>query len=284
MGARSGDGRPGCRTPPSIITSRTSAKVSPTRAMRPTGLPSAPRPQARLLTHSAPARVLPAPRPPRISQTVQGPPPWASAGGLWSLRLHRSQSNFRRWTSAGLSRHSPSSRAPLVSESRKASSNFVSELLEIGAVDGMRGLLGLAGPMVLKAASSSSASSRTTRHRMASTLASRSGFAGPGRSALRRSTSSICLATALQRRATSPSRRRWRRGPASVRRLADDRCEGAPTGPAFRDGGVSGGTASGNDMVENSSIRAHAEPTEIVGAPAAVSRRRCSQLWRMTNL
>ena len=34
------------------------------------------------LTHSAPARVLPAPRPPRMSQVVQGLPLPATAGGF----------------------------------------------------------------------------------------------------------------------------------------------------------------------------------------------------------
>ncbi len=56
------------RTTPSIITSRTSCSVSPTSAMR-AALPLLERDAA--LTHSAPARVLPAPRPPRISQVVQ---------------------------------------------------------------------------------------------------------------------------------------------------------------------------------------------------------------------
>jgi hypothetical protein len=40
-------------------------------------------PSASALTHSAPARVLPAPRPPRMSQVVQGLPLPASAGGFW---------------------------------------------------------------------------------------------------------------------------------------------------------------------------------------------------------
>jgi len=57
---------------PSIMTSRAAAKVSPTSAMRPTGsCVSQPKPEARPITHSAPARVLPAPRPPRTSQVVQ---------------------------------------------------------------------------------------------------------------------------------------------------------------------------------------------------------------------
>jgi hypothetical protein len=62
---------------PSIITSRAAAKVSPTSAMRATGLSVKPRkPPTSALTHSAPVRVLPAPRPPITSQIVQ-----ASASG-----------------------------------------------------------------------------------------------------------------------------------------------------------------------------------------------------------
>ncbi len=37
----------------------------------------------RRATHSAPARVLPAPRPPSSSQVVHGSPPWAKFGGRW---------------------------------------------------------------------------------------------------------------------------------------------------------------------------------------------------------
>jgi hypothetical protein len=65
---------------PSIITSRTSASVSPTSAMRPTGRAEIPEiPPTRPVTHSALARVLPAPRPPRTSQVCQEP---ASSGGI----------------------------------------------------------------------------------------------------------------------------------------------------------------------------------------------------------
>ena len=67
---------------PSIITARTSASVSPTSAMRACRRwRSAARRAPCARTHSAPARVLPAPRPPRISQVLHGPPPCAAAGG-----------------------------------------------------------------------------------------------------------------------------------------------------------------------------------------------------------
>src|SRR6185312_391044 len=53
---------------PSIITARASLKVAPTSAMRRMRLARTP-----LATHSAPARVLPAPRPPRKSHKRQRP-------------------------------------------------------------------------------------------------------------------------------------------------------------------------------------------------------------------
>ena len=59
---------------PKIITSRTCATVSPTsaiRAQRPAS--RGPAPSTQLRTHSAPARVLPAPRPPMMIQLRQHP-------------------------------------------------------------------------------------------------------------------------------------------------------------------------------------------------------------------
>jgi len=54
---------------PSIITSRTSASVSPTRAKRPyLRRVKGDSPCTSAFTHSAPSRVLPAPRPPVTSQ------------------------------------------------------------------------------------------------------------------------------------------------------------------------------------------------------------------------
>ena len=88
---------------PSTITARASRKVapiSPTRFMRPDRTPSA--------THSAPARVLPAPRPPRNSQMRQSP-----GGGRWATRAQKS--------------HPPSSRAATSSSSRLASSALLLE-------------------------------------------------------------------------------------------------------------------------------------------------------------
>ena len=59
--------RRGCPTAPNTITSRASSSVSPTRATR-EHAPGSPgfAPSTCARTHSAPARVLPAPRPPRI--------------------------------------------------------------------------------------------------------------------------------------------------------------------------------------------------------------------------
>jgi hypothetical protein len=69
---------------PSIITSRTSCSVSPTSAIRATGWhANGASPSAWQRTHSAPPRVLPAPRPPIISQLSHGLPFGASSGGRW---------------------------------------------------------------------------------------------------------------------------------------------------------------------------------------------------------
>jgi len=59
---------------PNTITSRTWSKVSPTSATR-RALPgsSGRAPSTCARTHSAPARVLPAPRPPMITQLFQAP-------------------------------------------------------------------------------------------------------------------------------------------------------------------------------------------------------------------
>src|SRR5690606_13827060 len=64
---------------PSNITSRTSMSVSPTRAMRPyfaSFLVKGGKPRTSALTHSAPSRVLPAPRPPSTSHVS-----WGSGSG-----------------------------------------------------------------------------------------------------------------------------------------------------------------------------------------------------------
>src|SRR6476659_5720808 len=65
---------------PSTMTSRVSRSVSPTSAMRAFGSL-----MATARTHSAPARVLPAPRPPRMSHVVHGSPLFAKSGGSWWL-------------------------------------------------------------------------------------------------------------------------------------------------------------------------------------------------------
>ena len=64
---------------PSIITSRTSAGVLATSAMRP-DVPDSTRER----THSAPVRVLPNPRPAMSSQTDQSP-----GGAIWLSRAQR---------------------------------------------------------------------------------------------------------------------------------------------------------------------------------------------------
>ena len=75
------------------MTSRASAAVGATRAMRRTLLDSA---WAR--THSAPVRVLPQPRPARTSQTSQSP-----SGGTWEGRAQVGQSHSRASAAPGSS-------------------------------------------------------------------------------------------------------------------------------------------------------------------------------------
>ena len=81
LGIHSGRAPRGCTASspetPSIITSRTSCSLPPTSAMRCLGEAASAR------THSAPARVLPAPRPPMMSQVTHGAPLGASSGGFW---------------------------------------------------------------------------------------------------------------------------------------------------------------------------------------------------------
>ena len=73
--------------PPSM-TSRTACRVGPTSAMR--------RAPARTLssTHSAPARVLPEPRPPSTSQS-------GTSGAIWSSRADQRQWRSMCWRSDG---------------------------------------------------------------------------------------------------------------------------------------------------------------------------------------
>ncbi len=92
-GSKHGRSSAGCtaRRPetPSTITLRASAKFSATKAMRASSPPGS---LTSWRTHSAPARVFPAPRPPNRIQLVQAPPPCASFGGNWSSRAHNSKS------------------------------------------------------------------------------------------------------------------------------------------------------------------------------------------------
>ena len=73
-GRRSGGEQARIPDGPNTITSRACASVSPTRATREQSPASpGPPPSTCARTHSAPARVLPAPRPPRTTQVVQSP-------------------------------------------------------------------------------------------------------------------------------------------------------------------------------------------------------------------
>jgi hypothetical protein len=85
LGSNTGASAPGAAasTPlsPSTITLRTSVKLAPTSAIR-----AAPSARATSRTHSAPARVLPKPRPAQISQVRH-----ASCGGSCASRAQPSQ-------------------------------------------------------------------------------------------------------------------------------------------------------------------------------------------------
>ena len=86
-GARRRGGSPSRPERPSIMTLRTWPMVSPTSAMRcerRSAMGSVSVAWAR--THSAPARVLPEPRPPSTSQVCQGSPLDVATGGSWSSR------------------------------------------------------------------------------------------------------------------------------------------------------------------------------------------------------
>ncbi len=74
---------------PSTITSRASPSVSATSAIRSPGV------RASSSTHSAPARVLPAPRPPIISQHRQSPSGGTCAGRRVSIQADASRSFSR---------------------------------------------------------------------------------------------------------------------------------------------------------------------------------------------
>src|SRR5690606_4515302 len=84
---------------PSIITSRTSPRVSPTRAMRPyLYAAKGGKPRTNAFTHSAPSRVLPEPRPLITSQISRS----LAATGYCACRACCRLSSSSRHTSSGL--------------------------------------------------------------------------------------------------------------------------------------------------------------------------------------
>ena len=97
---------------PSTMTLRASSMLAPTKAMRFGPL------RARLLTHSAPARVLPKPRPAIISHTRQP----SLLGGSWPLlaQISNAASSIRQPRGPHLSRNARHSSA-LIAFSRLAS-------------------------------------------------------------------------------------------------------------------------------------------------------------------
>ena len=98
--------------------------MRPARGGENPGLPSAiPR------THSAPARVLPAPRPPSISQAVQSP-----GGGNWSGRAQVTQSSMIRRMSVRRRKAISASESVLFAQAIKAARKSCAELVKIGDV------------------------------------------------------------------------------------------------------------------------------------------------------
>ena len=110
---------------PSTITARACSIVSPQSAIGPPSSGFL----ARALTHSAPARVLPEPRPPSISQVVQSP-----SDGSCSGRAQLRQSNQRRSTSAS---DRPATKLSVsgFGELFNAVGQFLPEDVDIGAFD-----------------------------------------------------------------------------------------------------------------------------------------------------
>jgi hypothetical protein len=120
-GLRSGGEEAMIPDSPNTMTSRAWSIVSPTRATR----EQRPRSPGRLpstcaRTHSEPARVFPAPRPPRTTQVVQSPP-----GGSWcpsSAQCSKSHGRDRRALADRSSRKA--SHSPIGSEPSKSRTDF----------------------------------------------------------------------------------------------------------------------------------------------------------------
>jgi hypothetical protein len=116
---------------PSTITLRASAKVSPISAMRREALRAkSGSPSAMPRTHSAPVRVLPAPRPPSMSQVVQGARSRARPGRRCSGRQRIGQ--CRRTCSKSSSHQDAVASASLLFRDNpvKMVSKFVAQLVE----------------------------------------------------------------------------------------------------------------------------------------------------------
>src|SRR5690606_26817636 len=112
---------------PITITSRAWSKVSPTsatRRARPGASGVAPSTWAR--THSAPARVLPAPRPPRITQLFQSP-----AGGSWCGIAQNSNSQGRLASALSLSPARNSSTSGGAAQASQAAPDLTSGRIEV---------------------------------------------------------------------------------------------------------------------------------------------------------
>ncbi len=118
---------------PSIMTSRASCSVSPTSAMwRCACSAYGPSPIASARTHSAPSRVLPAPRPASTSQVVQGLALAPNAGGSWCACASATKSRSSAATSLGLNAWSNSRVRPAGKERLNAARKRVTAGIDIG--------------------------------------------------------------------------------------------------------------------------------------------------------
>ncbi len=121
-GARCAARCAGCRRGP-----RSSPRARRARSRRPARWSRAARrhkarwPCTSARTHSAPARVLPAPRPPSISQVVHGPPPLAARAAAPGARARARRSHARAAAATGAAAAPPASPPPSGRLATKAS-------------------------------------------------------------------------------------------------------------------------------------------------------------------
>lgn len=115
---------------PSTITSRASAQLGPTSAIR-SGRAGRNGERISERSHSAPARVLPDPRPPRISQLDQSCDACGSPGGNWAVCAQVGQSPSMNQRSLRSSRSRVCFRRRFAAQSNNASRNSLPQFVVI---------------------------------------------------------------------------------------------------------------------------------------------------------